>query len=259
MLGLRELENQSRNAKVSVMNGGRIAVFATGLTVIALLGWLWRGRTPDSPSSAPVAAHAGANIEAAREGLRATPPDDAPAVAAAHPGGSKLRPRDPGDRARARQSADAARARLRTLQAQRDSERRAGIQTATAAAAPATMPAPEGSGNQVGKPLGEYVQGLLNDDFIPMGQDCYKELLERSPDAAGSMKLKVVVTGDPSVGGVVDNVEVASKSGFSDESLETCIRESMYSLQFDAPPPGHPKMDFTYPLDFSPYPPDGGH
>jgi hypothetical protein len=132
-------------------------------------------------------------------------------------------------------------------------------QGSTAAAAPATMPSPEGTGNQVGKPLGDYVRGLMKDEFIPMGKDCYQELLERSPDAAGSLTLKVVVTGDPSVGGVVDNVDVSSNSGFSDETLVNCIQESMYSVQFDAPPAGHPKMDFEYPLHFSPFPPDAGH
>jgi hypothetical protein len=72
--------------------------------------------------------------------------------------------------------------------------------------------------------------------------------------------MNVVVVGDPSVGGVVEDVEVASGTGFSaDETLTTCIRESMYSVQFDAPPPGHPKMDFSLPLNFSPFPPDAGH
>jgi hypothetical protein len=120
------------------------------------------------------------------------------------------------------------------------------------------MPAPEGNGNQANKPLGEYVRGLMRDKFIPLGRDCYGELLQRSPNAAGRLTMKVVVAGDPAVGGVVDAVDVSSESGFADETLLTCIRESMFSVQFDAPPPGHPQMDFDYPLVFSPGPLDAG-
>ena len=235
-----------------------MAALASALSAVALLGWLLRERAPESASRALLAAPPGANVEAAREGPRATPPAGALPPAAAGER-SVTRRRDPDKRARARQSADAVRARLRALQERRDSEKQAPGQGSTAAAAaPTTMPPPEGTGNQVHKPLGEYVQRLLKEEFIPLGKDCYQELLERSPNASGSLTMKVVVTGDPAVGGVVDAVDVSSDSELSDETLLTCIRESMYSVQFDAPPPGHPKMDFQAPLTFSPFPPDAG-
>lgn len=113
-----------------------------------------------------------------------------------------------------------------------------------------TMPAAEGTGNQVGKPLGEYVDHLLKAQFNPVAGSCYEELLSRQPAAKGKLILNVTVAGDPRVGGVVDAVEVDPASTLDDSEFRLCMRESMFATVFDAPPGG--EVTFTYPLDLSP-------
>jgi hypothetical protein len=120
------------------------------------------------------------------------------------------------------------------------------------------MPALEGSGNQAGKALGKYVQDIVREQFFPLGKECYEELLGRNRRASGRMVLNVVVAGERAVGGVVDSVELGPDSTVQDEAFATCIRESMYAVEFDAPPDGHEQIDFTYPVMFVPGGQDAG-
>lgn len=119
---------------------------------------------------------------------------------------------------------------------------------------PPSMPAAEGDGNQVGKPLGKYVDNLLKQQFQPVAEACYDELLSRSPSAAGSLVLNVKVVGDASVGGVIEEVEIAPESTLDDSELRLCLRESMFAMAFDAPPGGAGELTFSYPLQLSPEP-----
>ena len=120
----------------------------------------------------------------------------------------------------------------------------------------ARMPAPVGSNNQAPGPLGRYVRDTVREQFLPMAKGCYEELLLRHPEARGKLVLDVVVGGDPSVGGVVESVRLAPESTLTDESIGTCVVESMMALVFDAPPEGHDRIDFKYPFAFSPDAPD---
>lgn len=119
------------------------------------------------------------------------------------------------------------------------------------------MPAPVGSGNQVDQPLGKYLHDTVQRDFMPMSIDCYKDFLSRQPDAGMSMLVDVTIAGDKGVGGVVDSVTVDSGGLPDDDSFVTCLRESMMSMVFDAPPQGQHQVTFTMPIDFSPQPPNG--
>jgi hypothetical protein len=114
------------------------------------------------------------------------------------------------------------------------------------------MPASRGDGNQVGKPLGQYVDRLLKDQFNPVASSCYDELLSRVPTAAGTLVLNVTVVGDSRVGGVVQDVEIDPASTLDDPEFRLCMRESMFATVFDAPPGGEGEVTFTYPLQLSP-------
>jgi hypothetical protein len=117
---------------------------------------------------------------------------------------------------------------------------------------PLTMPAPVGSGNQVNQALGAYVRAVMQQQFFPLAKSCYENLLAKRKAQSGKVVFNVRVVGDASVGGVVDAVEVEPSSSLRDEELVTCVRESMFSVQFDAPPPGEKEVTFTMPIDFSP-------
>ncbi len=115
-----------------------------------------------------------------------------------------------------------------------------------------SMPAPEGEGNQVGKPLGQYVDKLLKEHFQPVAKSCYEELLSRLPTAAGSLTLNVKVVGDSRVGGVIEAVEIDPESTLTDAEFRLCMRESMFATAFDAPPGDEGELTFSYPLQLAP-------
>jgi hypothetical protein len=119
------------------------------------------------------------------------------------------------------------------------------------------MPKLEGTGNQADKPLGRYTNALIQDEFFPMARGCVEDFNARSSrPVRGSLVLAAVVVGDPSVGGVVDSVNITPGSSLQDEELMTCMRESMLAMEFGAPPEGAPQVDFSLPISFSA--PDAG-
>jgi hypothetical protein len=156
-----------------------------------------------------------------------------------------LRVRDP-KLVERRQQADEARRRILEL-----SRSPRPVQAAPRSGAP-TMPALEGGGNQADKPLGEYVNHVLQQQFNPIATSCYEELLSRDKTAAGTLILNVKVVGDTRVGGVVQEVEIQPESTIADAELRLCMRESMFATVFDAPPGGEGELTFTYPVDVAP-------
>lgn len=98
------------------------------------------------------------------------------------------------------------------------------------------MPEPKGAGNQVGKPLGDYVARTMRDQFLPLATECYEALLLTHPRAGGQVALEFSVLGDPAVGGVVVDVALGKGTTLTNDEFRTCMSESMYSVVFDAPP-----------------------
>jgi hypothetical protein len=117
---------------------------------------------------------------------------------------------------------------------------------------PAQMPQPEGEGNQADKPLGKYVDRVLQEQFLPLAGSCYEELLARHPKLAGKVSLDFSIMGDPSVGGVVVDVAFGKGTTLKDASFQTCMSESMYAVVFDAPPEGHPTTTVTQSFELAP-------
>lgn len=100
----------------------------------------------------------------------------------------------------------------------------------------ATMPESVGTGNQVDKPLGEYVARTMREQFIPLATECYEALLGTDPRASGNVELEFSVLGDPAVGGVVVDVALGKGTTLRNDAFRTCMTESMYAVVFDAPP-----------------------
>lgn len=99
-----------------------------------------------------------------------------------------------------------------------------------------SMPGPVGTGNQAGKPLGQYVERTMREQFLPLASECYETLLAAHPNAAGNVALEFSVLGDPAVGGVVVDVNLGPETTLVSPEFRTCMSESMYAVVFDAPP-----------------------
>ena len=103
------------------------------------------------------------------------------------------------------------------------------------AAETAPAPAPsEASESGVFETDADYVMFVLQRDFLPLALDCYKRALGRTPGLAGRVWMRVDVIGDNG-GGVVGDTSIEG-APLGDAELQICLRESMLSVSFDAPP-----------------------
>jgi hypothetical protein len=117
----------------------------------------------------------------------------------------------------------------------------------------ARMPSPVGSGNQASEAQGKYIQQVVREQFFPVAGSCYEALLARTPHAEGVVVLHLSIVGNDDLGGVVEHVEVLDEgTTLTDADFVTCVRESMYTTTFDAPPAGQNSITVTYPFSFAP-------
>jgi hypothetical protein len=91
-----------------------------------------------------------------------------------------------------------------------------------------------------------------------MAKGCYRDLLQRKPEAEGDVVVAFEIMGDESVGGVVNSAEIREESTLRGPSLETCLRESFLAVYFD-PPPGRAVATIRFPFDFAHGDVDGSH
>lgn len=109
------------------------------------------------------------------------------------------------------------------------------------------LPAPTGDSGDGMEP--SYIQGVIRTEFFPMAKHCYGELLSRK-DAGGRLEMSFTIVADPKLGGLVEDVEIASDGGVADEKMTTCMRESMTSLAFRPPAHGG-TVTVVYPIEFA--------
>ncbi len=102
-----------------------------------------------------------------------------------------------------------------------------------------------------------YVRKVVREDFFPLARQCYEVASAKNPALAGTVELKFRILGDPSIGGVVSEATLGDKTTIADTEMQTCMKESMMSVTFAAPPHGG-EVTVTYPIVFSPEDPDGG-
>lgn len=103
----------------------------------------------------------------------------------------------------------------------------------------------------------KYIQDRVRSDLIPLAKDCYVTALEKNPKLAGRLSVYFRVIGDHEVGGVVDEVKLLGDTTLDDPGVQTCVKESMMAVSFDAPPDDG-ALTVVYPILFSPDEPDGG-
>lgn len=97
----------------------------------------------------------------------------------------------------------------------------------------------------------EYIREVVREDLLPIAHECYRSALEDQPDLSGRLMLHFSITGDESVGGIVDEVSIGEESTMKHPMLGECMAESTASLLFE-PPQGGGTMKVTYPFVFEP-------
>jgi hypothetical protein len=111
------------------------------------------------------------------------------------------------------------------------------------------VPAPTGDGGAGMDP--KYIQEVIRDEFSPMAQKCYEELLARSKDAKGRVVMSFTIVADDKLGGIVEDVEAdQGDGGLGDEKMTTCMRESLSTLAFRPPARGG-YVTVRYPFEFA--------
>jgi hypothetical protein len=108
-------------------------------------------------------------------------------------------------------------------------------------------------------PSGEEPRGTLDRRYIrdavravtPLLEECYELARAEDPTLEGRLVVEFTIGGDPEVGGVVEESEVADDSALRHPILDECVRETMYTIEL--PPPEHGgRVDVRYPFVFAP-------
>jgi hypothetical protein len=146
--------------------------------------------------------------------------------------------------------ADRMRDRIRALLAEAGPGWETPAPSAPSASAFPTMPVlPFGDAGVQVDP--KYIQKRVRDDLFPLARQCYAGALGRDPKLAGRIEIDFTIMGDPRVGGVVGEAAIGKGTTLDDREFQTCVRESMMSVSFDAPPEGG-EVTVVYPIEFSP-------
>lgn len=83
-----------------------------------------------------------------------------------------------------------------------------------------------------------YLLKVMNEDLMPLVDECYALVRASKPDLKGNLKLDVELIGDQELGGVIESIERRHDSELTDPALDECVRESMFSITLPPPPAG---------------------
>ncbi|MEM9454824.1 MAG: hypothetical protein AAGF11_11640 [Myxococcota bacterium] len=81
----------------------------------------------------------------------------------------------------------------------------------------------------------EYLVKVMNEDLMPLADECYELALEEQPDLEGMLAVELDIIGEEEIGGVVESVQPAEDNELSHPTLVECVRESI--LATTLPPP----------------------
>lgn len=84
----------------------------------------------------------------------------------------------------------------------------------------------------------EYLVKVMNEELIPLADECYAMAREKNPELAGMMAVDVDLVGDEDVGGVVEEVKTSASNEIKDEGLLECVRESLMAVTLPPPTEG---------------------
>ena len=95
----------------------------------------------------------------------------------------------------------------------------------------------------------EYIRDGIR-EVMPLVRECYELALATTPGLQGRLVVEVVMTGEPDVGGVIEESTIAEDSDLRDATLDECIRETMFTLHLPAPEEGG-RIRIRYPFTMS--------
>jgi hypothetical protein len=234
----------------------RVRVLAgVGVTAVAIAVFVYEGKVGVSHAGTEVDLAAGESARTDEHGVhRTTAVEDEPAAPA----------RDDAARAVARLDrahADQMRRQLHAIFADAGARVIAPAPSAEpeASATPEAPTMPVLGFSDAGKPKIDpsYIQQRVREDLFPLAKGCYNDALKRDPTTAGKLVIFFRILGDRKVGGVVDEAKMMDDTTITDPEFQTCVRESMMSVSFAAPP-NDGEVTVVYPITFSNSDDDGG-
>ncbi len=212
----------------------RLVVLLVVVLLVVAGGWLLLGgETPRSSDEVRSSASISQTVEVARE--RPTPRDEPTPAAKPTRAGSKQE-----REAMRRRILAALEARERGASGREagstgaDEEQRAPARGATS---PAEAPPKPGDLTDRTGDRG-YLLKVMNEDLMPLADECYALARETQPELAGLLELDFELIGDEDIGGVVENVEPGQNNQLVNPVLIECMRESILSTTLPAPPEG---------------------
>jgi hypothetical protein len=230
------------------MRTWRRAVIAVVLVATALLFYRWWQSASARAERRP---HGAGNPEQTEPS--ASRPSQSAGASPREQGGGSVHGDDSPKLDRAR--ADRMREELRALLAEAGALGLMGAASAEPAGARdagfATMPTLgswDGGGARVDP---DYIRTRVHEDLFPLARDCYADALKRKPALSGKLVVWFRIIGDRKVGGVVDEARLTDETTLDDAEMQTCVRESMMAVSFDAPPEDR-EITVIYPIVFSP-------
>ena len=95
-----------------------------------------------------------------------------------------------------------------------------------------------------------HLIGTINDDLMPLADECYEAARETDPELAGMLDIHFNVIADEDIGGLVDDVGLGEENEVHNEGMVECVRESILSTFFPSHETGEQGVRLT--LKFSP-------
>jgi len=80
-----------------------------------------------------------------------------------------------------------------------------------------------------------YLLKVMNEDLMPLADECYALALEQNPTLEGDLMLNIETIGDVEIGGVVEIVEPGPDNQIVDPLFLECMRESIFATTLPAP------------------------
>ncbi|HVZ32292.1 MAG TPA: AgmX/PglI C-terminal domain-containing protein [Polyangiaceae bacterium] len=98
-----------------------------------------------------------------------------------------------------------------------------------------------------------YLNQAMHEQYFPVARSCHEDLLARDPTAEGKVVLSFAIVGAEDAG-VIDRVETQDGTTIDDPDFTQCMRESLYTTVFQAPPAGAEETTVVYPVVLKPGP-----
>lgn len=83
-----------------------------------------------------------------------------------------------------------------------------------------------------------YLMKVMNEDLMPLADECYALARETQPELAGMLVIDVEIIGDEEIGGVIETAAPGQSNELTDPGLIECVRESLLSTTLPPPPEG---------------------